>query len=318
VSGADRAHATLAAVEALGANAPELASYQDEPPQMASGTVGKSGYLRLGFERRGTKTILVDLERRTPFLVQRALYWDRALPDMPCVFIITTSGCVLQGDRLALDIALAPGARAHVTTQSAMKIHSMDANCAAQTQSIRLGDDSYLEYLPDAVIPHHGARFASDTTIEIAPNATLLYAETMLCGRKHHRPSEHFGFDVLSSRIAAARPGGAPLWTEKYVIEPARSALTAAGVMGDFDVFGNVLLLTPKVHADTIHAALQPVHDRPAGIAIGASRLPNDAGLLVRVLGRESQSVKDAIRTFWSLARRTVLGVDIPPEFLWR
>ena len=32
-------------------------------PQMPSGTVGKSGYLKLGFERRDTKTILADLDR---------------------------------------------------------------------------------------------------------------------------------------------------------------------------------------------------------------------------------------------------------------
>lgn len=35
-------------VAQLGADAPELAAYQDEPPQMASGGVGKTGYLRLG------------------------------------------------------------------------------------------------------------------------------------------------------------------------------------------------------------------------------------------------------------------------------
>ena len=44
-----------------GSTLPEIATYADEPPQMASGTVGKSGFLRLGFERRGERTILADL-----------------------------------------------------------------------------------------------------------------------------------------------------------------------------------------------------------------------------------------------------------------
>ena len=39
----------------LGNDAPELAQYQDEPAQMHSGAVGKSGYLRLGFEQRGKR-----------------------------------------------------------------------------------------------------------------------------------------------------------------------------------------------------------------------------------------------------------------------
>ena len=165
--------APWAAAEALGLTAAELAAFQDEPPQMASGAVGKTGFLRLGFERRGDRTILADLDRRAPYMAQRALYPDGAMPDLAWLFMITTSGCVLQGDRLALEVTLAPRARAHVTTQSATKIHSMDANYAVQTQSIVLADGAYLEFLPEPLIPHRRARFASSTRISIAPTATL-------------------------------------------------------------------------------------------------------------------------------------------------
>ena len=96
------AFAPWAEAEALGRAASELAAFQDEPPQMASGAVGKTGFLRLGFERRGEQTILADLDRRTPYMAQRALYPDPAMPDQAWLFMITTSGCVLQGDRLAL------------------------------------------------------------------------------------------------------------------------------------------------------------------------------------------------------------------------
>src|SRR5215471_20619658 len=171
------APAPWAATEALGRSVPELAAFQDEPPQMRSGAVGKSGYLRIGFERRGPRTILADLDYRIPYRAQRALYCDQAMPDLAHVFLITTTGCLLQGDRMALDIALAEGARAHVTTQSATKIHGMDANYAAQTQIIALADDAYLEFLPEPIIPHRQARFVSDTQISVAPSATLLFSE---------------------------------------------------------------------------------------------------------------------------------------------
>ena len=39
----------------------EFAPYGDEPPQMRSGAVGKSGLLRLGFERRDGRTVLAEL-----------------------------------------------------------------------------------------------------------------------------------------------------------------------------------------------------------------------------------------------------------------
>ena len=204
---ADRVHSSTpwAAAEVLGLTARELAAFQDEPPQMRSGAVGKSGYLRLGFERRGDRTILADLERRAPYMAQRVLHCDPGLPDLAWLFMITTSGCVLQGDRLALDVTLARGARAHLTTQSATKIHTMDANHAAQTQTITLADDAYLEFLPEPLIPHRRARFASDTRIVVAPTATLLYSEIVQPGRKHHHPDECFGVTLLSTAMTARR-----------------------------------------------------------------------------------------------------------------
>ncbi|MDB5543222.1 MAG: urease accessory protein UreD [Hyphomicrobiales bacterium] len=82
-------------VEAMGSSAPELSRFQDEPPQMKTGSVGKTGFLRLGFERRGNKTILAKVDRRAPYMVQRALYCDEGMPGLAHVFMITTSGCVL-------------------------------------------------------------------------------------------------------------------------------------------------------------------------------------------------------------------------------
>ncbi len=67
----------------LGALAPELAKYQQEPPQMASGAVGKHGYLRLRFADRGAKSTLHEMERKVPLLVQKALYWMRKCHSCP-------------------------------------------------------------------------------------------------------------------------------------------------------------------------------------------------------------------------------------------
>ena len=87
----------------------------------------------------GNAPSLAHLDRRAPLLVQQALYWDEALPDLPCVFIITTTGCILQGDRFNIEIDLAPDTRAHVTTQAATKIHSMDAQLCSPNSEHRVG-----------------------------------------------------------------------------------------------------------------------------------------------------------------------------------
>jgi urease accessory protein len=312
------AGAPWAAAQALGASATEMAAFQDEPFQMRSGAVGKTGFLHLGFEHRGSHTVLAKRDRRSPYMAQRALYFDQEMPDLACVFLITTTGCLLQGDRLALDVTLGPRARAHVTSQSATKIHSMDANYVAQTQTFTLADHAYLEFLPDPMIPHRRARFIGETRISIAPTATLLYSEIIQPGRKHHHPDECFGATMLSIAITAARPEGPALFREKLVIEPQRNPMRQTGVMDSFDIFGNVILCTPKDKADRIHQLVGADVDLARGVAFGACRLPNDAGLIFKVLGRNTAQVRAKIREFWGIARKEVIGVGIPPPFLWR
>lgn len=313
-----RTFAPWAVAETLGQTATELAAFQDEPPQMASGMVGKNGLLRLGFERRGTRTILADLDRRTPFMAQRALYPEQSLPDLAWLFIITTSGCVLQGDRLALEVSLGPQARAHVTTQSATKIHTMDANYAVQTQHICLADGAYLEFMPDPLIPHRRSRFLSDTRISLPETATLLYSEIIQPGRKHHHADERFGATLLSLATTATRPDGRLLFAEKLLVEPERRPVRQTGVMGPFDVLANVMLLTPKDNAERVDARVGAAVDLEQGVAFGACRLPNDAGLIFKVLARETAQAKAKVRDFWGIVREEVTGTALPPPFFWR
>ena len=301
-----------------GAAAAELAAYQDEPPQMRSGAVGKNGSLRIGFERRGKRTILADIDRRAPYMVQRALYCDQELPEMACVFLINTTGCVVQGDRLALDVVVGSHAQAHVTTQSATKIHTMDANYAAQTQTITVDDDAYLEFLPDPLIPHRQSRFVSETRLTIAPTATILFSEIVQSGRRHHRPDERFGATVMSISTTGARPGGRTLFIEKLVMEPERYPVRQTGVMDSFEVLGNVILCTPVDKIARIFERVDAGVDLARGIAFGACQLPNDAGLIYKVLGRETTQVKAKIREFWGIVREEVTGSGLSAPFLWR
>jgi urease accessory protein len=114
------------------------------------------------------------------------------------------------------------------------------------------------------------------------------------------------------------RPGGAALFAEKLSIEPARHPMRQTGVMDGFDVFGNVILCTPADVAERVHARVEAHVDLDAGVAYGACRLPNDAGIVYKVLGRETAQVTAKVREFWAVAREEVTGAAIPPPFLWR
>ncbi|WP_326557366.1 urease accessory protein UreD [Micromonospora sp. NBC_01796] len=299
-------------------DAPELAPYLDEPAQLPSGAPGKVGLLRLAFEHRDRRTVLADLFRQAPLLAQQALYWDTAMPEMACVFIITTSGGMLQGDRQRIDVSLGVNARAHLTTQAANKIQQMDANHAAQIQQITLADNAYLEYLPEPVIPYRNSRFITRTGVTLPESATMLYTEILLPGRKYHRQGEIFRYDLFSSTVRAARPGGPDLFVEKFVVEPASFGVARSGVLDDFHVFGNVVLLTSPERAARVYERTPPMWDHGTPLVAGVSRLPNGAGLIYKVLGRETEPVRAQVREFCGTARMETVGRALPPAFGWR
>ena len=102
------------------------------------------------------------------------------------------------------------------------------------------------------------------------------------------------------------------------MIEPLRYPMRQSGVMDGFDVFGNVILCTPADVAERVHARVEAHVDLDAGVAYGACRLPNDAGIIYKVLGRETAQVTAKVREFWAVAREEITSATIPPPFLWR
>lgn len=297
----------------------EMAPYLEEPKAMYVGAPGKHGYLRMGFEidPRG-KCIMRDLDRRVPLIVQQELYFDESMPDMPCVYILSSGGPNVDGDRYQQDITLRKDAFAWISTGAATKIAEMRYNYSGMVQNIVLEENAYLEYMPEPVYPCRHSRFISDTSIVIDSSATLFYSEIYMGGRKYYGDGEMFEYDILSVCCHAHRPDGKLLMREKFIIDPARTNPRQLGIMGGFDVFANVVVLSPKEKADEIYAQVTPFIDRKKKLAIGITHLPNEAGLLFKVLGMEPGPVKAEVRAFCSLVRQAVKGKPVPAEFPWR
>lgn len=298
---------------------PELAGYTGEPTAMYVGCPGKHGYLNLGFEldSRG-RSILRELDRRAPLIVQQALYFDDELPDLPCVYILSSGGPNVDGDRYVQNFHLAPGAMAFISTGAATKLAEMKRNYSGMRQTIVLEAGSYLEYLPEPIIPCRHTRYISDTRIVAHQDAAMFYSEIYMPGRKYYNDGEIFEYDVLSICAHAERPDGRQLFREKFVIEPSAGRIREIGVMAGYDVFANVIVLAPKERADEIYAGTEPFIDQGRRLACGITRLPNEAGLLFKALGMEPGPVKKLVRNFCSTVRKAIKGRPLPAEFPWR
>ncbi len=280
---------------------------------------GKRGYLYMGFELdRDGKSILRELERRTPIIVQQELYFDEAMPEMPCVYILSSGGPNVDGDRYEQHFVVRRDAFAHVSTGAATKLAEMRRNYSGLVQRFDLEAGAYLEYLPEPIIPCRHTRYHVDTAIRIDPTATLCYAEIYSSGRRYFGEGERFCYDILSVATHAARPDGTPLFREKFIVRPDRESPERLGAMNGYDLFANAVVLTPPDRAKCIYGRTEAFIDRESRLAAGITRLPNGCGLIYKVLGNDTGAVKRLVRNFCSEVRRCVKGKPLPEEFPWR
>lgn len=313
-------HKTAGIPEIDFGEAREMQPYLAAPDAMYVGAPGKHGYLRMVFEISPEgKCVMRDMERRVPIIVQQELYFDRIWKELPCVYILSSGGGNLDGDRYQQDIYLKKDAFAWVSTGAATKLCEMKRNYSGMKQHITLEENAYLEFMPEPVIPCRNTRFICDSELTVHPTATLFYSEVYMGGRKHYEKPEMFDYDILSVCCKGKRPDGTALFREKFVVEPSRLLNPRQlGIMGMFDVFANVIVMTPPDKAEEIYNRTQAYLNLDEKMAAGITKLPNQAGLLFKVLGMEPVPVKKIVRKFCSTVREVVKGMPVADEFPWR
>jgi urease accessory protein len=275
--------------------------------QRPPGSVGKDARLEATLERdTNGMTRLTHDYVRAPFHLMGSVHHDDHLDDLVALYIQNPAGGVAQGDRYRIDIRAKSGARAHVTTQSAMKIHRMERNYARSCIDITADEGAYLEFLPDHVIMYRDARFQQSVDVELEPNATVVLSETLVSGRLAR--DEAFEYDRYHSRLQARRDGR-PVCTDTVALAPEEGGYDRQGILDDYDVVGSLYVLSTAVDTRTLS---DRIHDRLAsdeGTRASASTLPDSEGVVVRILGDSAESVTNAVRRAWDETRTAVLGV---------
>ena len=139
------------------------------------------GVAEIGFARSGGVTRLTHLYQRDPL---RVLFPTPAAGDPPLAVLLTTSGGLVGGDRLDIDIRLAEGAAAHLTASAAEKVYRSTGPTTAVRQTLSVASGATLEFLPLETILFDGARLWRETTVELGRDAGFLGGDILVFGRR--------------------------------------------------------------------------------------------------------------------------------------
>ncbi len=263
---------------------------------------GEKGAARIELARIGSKTAISRLRTRAPLLVQKALYPNSALPGMAHIYLMSSAGGILQGDRMEIDLIAGNGTASRITTQAATKIYKMEKGYAAQCIAISARDSSYLEFLPYQIIPFKSSRFYQQVDLELERNATVVYSETISSGRT--ASGENFDFEICFLKMTARDSRGKVLFTDAAKLEPGKDEI--ARLFGDKSIWSMIYVVTPDSESANrqITAAI-----RDYSMLAGCSVLPNDCGLVIRMLDDSIDKIRQMTEAVAGIARNHALSV---------
>ena len=285
----------------------QFASFDGKIPQMDVGKTGKIGFLKLtlGFDSQRNKTIITEQLSRVPLYVQKALYYDETIPSMAHVFVLSPSGGVLQGDRYRTDIELKNGAISHITTQGATRIYKMNSNYATQMINLNVGKNCYLEFLPEQLIPYKNSRYYQKATFKIDDSATLVYSETIVPGRV--AMGELFDYDVCCLKTLCYDDRQEIKFHDNCILEPKKQTMNSLGIFGNRTVLSMMYVVTKKECVEELYEIINQIFKDNDEIIGGASILPNNSGLSVRILSNSSEVNKITVYNIAQIIRKQII-----------
>ncbi len=269
---------------------------------------GQNGTIKIELQvNEDSKTYIKSLLSKAPFLIQKAIYPDTGYPHFAHIYMMSSSGGILQGDEQKIDVVMGRNSTARITTQSATKIYKMDGGYASQYINIHSQEGSYLEFVPHQIIPFKSSRFYQEVNLEVEENAVLVYSEIISAGRI--ASGEKFDFDLCFLRTSTHR-NGQILFTDVMSLSH-KDKVNLESVFGGKDIFSTVYVISSSIQIERIVDEINLATENTSLLA-SCSSLPHDCGIIVRILADSvseivalTESITDVLRDFTKKDHKT-------------
>jgi urease accessory protein len=190
---------------------------------------------------RGDGTTSVDQLGSTPPL--------RLMPTPDGVFIVGAAAGPLNGDRVSLEIELAPGTELNIRSAAASMAWPGTSPVASQFSiRARVGAGARLNWLPEPIVPVAGSLHRVTAEIEVATGGAVAWREEIVLGRHGEASGE------LSSRLEITSIGR-PLLRQEIVVGAA--AHSSPAVLAGHQATGSLTVFAPELERLTPEFAVQ-------------------------------------------------------------
>jgi urease accessory protein len=247
--------------------------------------VRASGGVRVRFGASGGRTQAIERTERGGYRVRFPRTAERC-----GAVLINTGGGMAGGDRMRAEISLDASAAAIVATQAAEKLYRSQGALTEIDIDLDVASGSRLDWLPQEMILFCGSRWRRKLTAEIAADASLTIAESIVFGRVAMNEIVDRGFCHDCWRI---RRAGKLIFAEDMRLDGNPAGLLAARASGN----GARALATILHVAPNAEQRLDEARDLLALASSECGASAWNGMLLVRLLSPDAQALRaDLVR----------------------
>lgn len=246
------------------------------------------------------RTRTASLRQRYPQRVTMPMHCDPDHPGAATLCVQSPSGGAFSDDELRTSVRCGPGTHLHLTTQAATQVFAGDGLGARHRLVFTVQSGAVLEYYPGTVIPHADSTFTQRIDIDIEPGGVYLGWEALAAGRIAH--GERFSYARYDSAFIV-RVDGRAAARDRQVVRP------PAGCPLDDDYLATFLVVAPGRSTDALLERVRLLLDHVEGCSGGAGRLPDGAGVFVRLTATNAPDLLRARRHLFDAARGELLPV---------
>lgn len=297
--------------QGLGLDNPTSPAAVDARPSTARRAVRPipvRGEARLVLGGNGPASRILHLHQKDPV---RMLFPQKPRGDLRTAVLVTTSGGLVAGDELDIEIAVDAGAAGLITPQAAEKIYRSEGLDCRIDIRLSVGADGWLEWLPQESILFQGGRLRRRTEVTLDRRARLLAGEITVFGRR--AMGEIFTRGFLRDEWDI-RCGGRAIWSDAFLLDgPVRAIIDHPAGLGGAEAVATAIYAGPDA-AKQLATARRILEETGGKSRCGATVV--GGLLLVRWLG-DAYPLRRAFGAFWAAFRHAAGGLPPALPRLW-
>ncbi len=259
--------------------------------------------LKLRCEPQGQTNIFHQYTTH-PLRISKPFRLDKHNLNRIYLYLRNNSPGLLAEDELNLSFYLEQGSQLHLTEQAATKVHPiLDKTAAARVNyQIMMGENTSFEFIPEPLILYTDAALIQKTNIQIMPSSNLFWSEIILPGRLAR--DEYYQFHYYDNCFQVTSSEGKLLFKDRSYLEGKNNQFSNSSLFTASSILGTAIAVYPKINCNSLQKAINNLKMTNSNkFSVATSILPNNQGILIRVLSGKSEQIKNYFRSVLNLIR---------------